>query len=166
MDALVVDPMNMLRKPDVDNRAPSLVAWIARAFAPPLEAMLRTIARDHERVISEPLRPIIADDGVGQAWRRSWRLSDGASPRLVVGIEVDEANDEAVLVTVYTDVVRRDTPPWIAARRRGEELPAVEDERRRRLFYQAMLEAVAEGAARQLRLRRLSVPQLRSQSPP
>ena len=160
MDALLGDPTNILRKPDVDNRAPSLVAWIARTLATPLEAMLAELARDGEGVIPEPLRPIIADDGVGQTWRRSWQLTDGSRPRLVVGVEVDEANDESVIVTVYTEVVRRDTPPWISARRRGERLSPEEDERRRLHFYQSMLDAVAASAAKQLHLRHVAVPTL------
>ncbi len=160
MDALFGDPMNLLRKPDVDNRAPSLVAWVARTLAAPLEAMLNELAREGEGVTPEAMRPIIADDGVGQTWRRSWQLTDGLQPRLVVGVEVDEANDETVIVTVYTEVVRRETPPWITARRRGERLPREEDERRRLLFYRSILEAVAASAAKQLHLRHVPVPAL------
>ncbi|GAC1569736.1 MAG: hypothetical protein NVS3B18_01110 [Candidatus Dormibacteria bacterium] len=160
MEALVVDPLNMLRKPDVDNRAPSLVGWVARALGPLLEEMLGELVTGRERVIAEPLRPIIAADGIGQAWRRSWQLTAGQQPRLVVGIEVEEADDETVLVTVHTEVVHRDKPPWITARRLGERVAREEDERRRAAFYQSLLEAVATGASKQLRRRDLRVPKV------
>jgi len=160
MDALLVDPLNLLRKPGVDNRAPSLVAWVAKSVESPLHEILQSLAKDGETVVTEPLRPIIADDGKTQAWRRSWRLSDGHDARLVVGLEVDEAYDSAVLVTVYTDVVLRDVPPWITARLRGEAIAPDEDRARRLAFFQELLDAVGAGATRRLGIDQVAVPRL------
>jgi hypothetical protein len=162
MDAIVDDPLNLMRKPDVDNRAPSLVAWVARDIDPGLREMLVSASRPGESVETEQIRPIVAADGVGQAWRRGWRIiREDGSTRLLVGLEVSESEDAQVLVTVQTSVVAAHVPPWIAARKRGGSLTPEENRQLRAAYYHFLLEQVSRAAARILNVPEMTVPLVR-----
>ena len=159
MDAIVDDPLNLMRKPDVDNRAPSLVAWVARDIDPGVREMLVSACLPGESVRAERIRPIVAADGIGQAWRRGWRIvRDDDATRLLVGLEVAEAKDAEVLVTVQTDTVAAHVPPWITARKRGDQLTADESRELRAAYYHFVLEQVAKAAAKNLGIPLMTVP--------
>ena len=162
MDAIVDDPLNLMRKPDVDNRAPSLVAWVARDIDPGLREMLISACGPGESVVTEVIRPIVAADGFGQAWRRGWRVvRDDDTTRLLVGLEVAESRDAEVLVTVQTDTVAAHVPPWITARKRGDTLSQDETRELRAAYYHYLLEQISNAAAKNLGIPSMIVPTVR-----
>ena len=159
MDAIGVDPLSLMRKPNLDNRAPSLVAWVARDIDSVLREMLTTAGNPGDSVITEVIRPIVAADGVGQAWRRGWRIVRAdRSTRLLVGIEVTESRDDEVLVTVQVDTVAAHVPPWITARRRGDVMSPAEARDLRSGYYQYLLGKIAKAAAKTLGIPLMPVP--------
>jgi len=159
MDAILDAPLSLMCKPDLDNRAPSLVAWVARDIDPALREMLMTASNPGDSVITEVIRPLVAADGVGQAWRRGWRIvRDDGSIRLRVGVEVAESRDAEVLVTVQIDSVAAHVPPWITARKRGDVMTPDEARDLRSLYYQFLLGQIATAAAKVLGLPLMTVP--------
>jgi hypothetical protein len=151
MRALLSAPNGVLVKPPVDNRAPSLVAWVSRDLDAGFRAVLQATCGPMDTVVVEPLKPIASASGTGQAWVRIWRGMYKNGLNLAVGLEVSEARDAEVLISVGGDTLVQQVPPWIAARRRNENVSVEIDAERRRDFYGNILSAVGLSISERLR---------------
>jgi hypothetical protein len=135
--------MDTLR-PDVDNRSPSLVDYVANALEPTLVPLLRGLCRpgSNDQLAEERLQWIRPPGGGGRRWERGWKIFDHTGVIAKVTIEVDESRDPEVDVRVGLTVVAQAVPPWIDRRRRGlPPLSAAEDAQVRESFYSALLAA-------------------------
>ncbi len=121
--------------PDIDNRAPSLVNWVARDLDPFLAATLVQVAGPGETFVREPVVSTLTDRGGARRYERAWKLVDHTGVRLTVAVFVYGEDDVTVRVRVGSTVVAEGVPPWIERRRRGMEVSAEVDRTQRALFY-------------------------------
>lgn len=132
--------------PDLDNRAPSLLDWVARDLDGPLRALLESRRGPGMLLTAEPTRRGFGAGGERvRRWERFWKLSDHTGLREWAALGVDEDVPEEVHVRVNAVVRLRAVPPWIEARRTGRVLSAAEDADERRRFNERLLESVREG---------------------
>jgi hypothetical protein len=134
--------------PDIDDRAPSLVDWIARDIDRDIRTLLARSARPGESVVADDAARLAHDFRRNSRWERSWRLVEHTGPILNVTLHVTEADDSQVHVRVGTETVADGIPPWIARRREGQDVEAAIDISQRRLFYRYLEETISEAVAR------------------
>ena len=120
--------------PDIDNRAPSLVNWIARDLDANVQRLLSGAAKTGESVITDDTVHVARDFNRKARWEQSWRLVDHTGLILKVTIQVLEENDLLVRVHVGSGVIADGIPPWIA--RRTEDSDVATDAEQRQRFYQ------------------------------
>jgi hypothetical protein len=135
-------------RPDVDDRAPSLVDWIGRDIDRDIRTLLARAARPGESVIADESARRTHDHHRNTRWERSWRLVEHTGPVLNVTLHVAEDNDSLVHVRVGTETVADGVPPWIARRREGRDVEAAIDISQRRLFYRYLEETISDAVAR------------------
>lgn len=126
--------------PDVDNRAPSLVNWIARDLDENVRRLLTGVARPGESVIADETVHVARDFNRKARWEQSWRLVDHTGVILKVTIQVFEENDSLVRVHVGSGVIADGIPPWIV--RRTEDSDVATDAEQRQRFYQWLDESI------------------------
>jgi hypothetical protein len=134
--------------PDIDDRAPSLVDWIARDIDKDIRRLLARTARPGETVIADDAARLAHDFRRNARWERSWRLIEHTGPILSVTLHVTDDDDSLVHVRVGTETVADGVPPWIARRREGQDVEAAIDISQRRLFYRYLEETISEAVAR------------------
>lgn len=134
--------------PDIDDRAPSLVDWIARDIDKGIRTLLARTARPGESVLADGAARLAHDFHRIARWERSWRLIEHTGPILNVTLHVTEEDDALVHVRVGTETVAGGVPPWIARRREGQDVEAAIDISQRRLFYRYLEETISEAVAR------------------
>ncbi len=159
-DTSVTMPM-----PDLENRAPSLVAWVARQVDSDVwQMMLHELeAAGGGQLIADPVTLVFVGVDRQRAWERAWKLATHEGEKRRVSLVVEEANDNEVAVRVGANIVMRLLPPWIGHRMRHERVSAEQDEMEREAFNRAVLQAVEQGLAHERALaQRLS----RSQGTP
>ena len=140
--------------PDLDNRAPSLVGWMARQIdADVWRLMLRELdAAAGGQLIADPVTLVFIGVERQRAWERAWKLATHEGDQRRVSLVVEEANDHEVVIKVGSNVVDRLVPPWIAHRQRGETVTPEDDLREREQLNQHVLEAVERGLLREREL--------------
>jgi hypothetical protein len=126
--------------PDIDNRAPSLVSWVARDLDANVRRLLSGAARAGESVIADETVHVARDFNRKARWEQSWRLVDHTGLILKVTIQVLEENDTLVRVHVGSGVIADGVPPWIV--RRSEETDMATDTAQRQRFYQWLDESI------------------------
>ncbi len=134
--------------PDVDDRAPSLVDWIARDIDRDIRRLLARSARPGESVLADDAARLKHDHRRNARWERSWRLVEHTGPVLNVTLHVTEDDDSLIHVRVGTETVVDGVPPWIARRRDGQDVEAAIDISQRQLFYRYLQETIAEAVVR------------------
>ena len=134
--------------PDLNDRAPSLVNWIARDLDEAVRKLLgRTVHNGESVIVDESVR--LAHDPARKArWERSWRIVEHTGLVLKVTVHVSEDNDSLVHVKVGTEMVADGVPPWIARRREGQEVEAAIDVSQRQLFYNFLEENISTAVVR------------------
>jgi hypothetical protein len=142
---LAGDPLS---HPDVGNRAPSLVNWVANDLDPPVREILSRLAHAGERVLSDQEVTLVHDQNRQPRWERSWRLVDHTGVIVKITVIVSDDDDALVRVRVGSDDVVRAVPPWIERRRRGLQSTADVDASQRRIFYRFIEENIAATAER------------------
>lgn len=135
-------------RPDVNDRAPSLVDWIGRDLDRDIRKLLGRTARPGESVIADDSARLAHDFRRNARWERSWRVVDHTGPVLNVTLHVAEADASLVHVRVGTEAVANGVPPWIARRREGQDVEAAIDISQRRLFYRYLEETISEAVVR------------------
>jgi hypothetical protein len=121
--------------PDVDNRAPSLVNWVARDLDAFVASTLARIATPGQTVVREPVVSGHAERGGGRRYERGWKLVDHTGLRLVVAVFVGDGEDTTIRVRVGQTVVAEGVPPWVERHLRGIEVSEETDRSQRALFY-------------------------------
>ncbi|HYA00468.1 MAG TPA: hypothetical protein VEK76_08970 [Candidatus Binatia bacterium] len=121
--------------PDVDNRAPSLVNWVARDLDAFVAATLVQTAEAGETFVREPAVTTHVERNAVRRYERAWKLVDHTGVRLAVAVYVDGEEEVSIHVRVGSAVVAEGVPPWIERRRRGLEVSAEVDRSQRALFY-------------------------------
>ncbi|MHB8718891.1 MAG: hypothetical protein ACYDAC_08385 [Candidatus Dormibacteria bacterium] len=137
--------------PDIDNRGPSLVSWIANEISDRVAEILAAAAAPGESVAVEPHVVVIYDQNRNRRWERSWKLIEPTGVTLKVSAQVAEndGDDALVDVRVGSNVIARGVPPWIARRRAGQTVDAEVDAAQRDLFRRFFLDHIATEVARQ-----------------
>lgn len=135
-------------RPDLDDRAPALVDWIARDLDKDIRTLLARNARPGESVISDDAVRLAHDFRRNPRWERSWRIVEHTGPVLNVTLHVAEDDDALVHVRVGTETVANGIPPWIARRKEGQDVEAAIDISQRRLFYRHLGETISEAVTR------------------
>lgn len=138
--------------PDVDNRGPSLVNFVAAELDRVVIPLLETVARSEERVLGDEEVTMAFDPERNPRWERSWKLVEATGVVIKVTVFVDDRVDSEVNVRVGTDVVAQAVPPWIHHRMRGESVSPTVDQSERQLFYRYLEESIT-AAVNQLRVR-------------
>jgi hypothetical protein len=126
--------------PDVDNRAPSLVSWIARDLDETVRKLLTGVAGPGESVIADETVHVARDFNRKARWEQSWRLVDHTGLILKVTIQVFEENDSLVRVHVGSGVIADGVPPWIV--RRTADSDVATDLEQRQRFYKWLDESI------------------------
>ncbi len=134
--------------PDLNDRAPSLVNWIARDLDQSIRRLLARAARSGESVIVDESVRLAHDPARKARWERSWRIVEHTGLVLKVTVHVSEDNDSLVHVRVGTEMVADGVPPWIARRREGQEVEAAIDVSQRQLFYRFLEENISSAVIR------------------
>jgi hypothetical protein len=142
--------------PDLDNRAPSLVNWVARDVEQVIQEIVTGYrgALGTDRLVSDPVNLVFLGPERARVWERAWKLVDHTGWSLRVSLEVDELRDTQVAVRVGRNVVARMVPPWIEARQRGEQLAPEVDAAQRAEFYRGLTAAVASAIEQEISARR------------
>ena len=135
MGALGSKANNPRALPDVGNRGASLVRWLYRDLDRTMTTLLEGISSERDHLMRDSEVAVSRPAGGGRRWEMSWKLGSPAGIRVRVSLMVEEADDSIVLVRLGDEVVASGTPPWIEARRRGEQLTEDEDREQRRQFY-------------------------------
>lgn len=121
--------------PDLDNRSPSLVNWVARDLDAFVAATLVQSAGPGETFVREPVVSTHVDRSGFRRYERAWKLVDHTGLRLAVAVFVAAEDDVTVRVRVGPGVVAEGVPPWIERRSQGLEVSAEVDRTQRALFY-------------------------------
>lgn len=130
--------------PDIDNRAPSLVEWVADDIEADLVHTLTRIGGEREADLSlvpDPLRLVFIGGDRQRAWQRAWKLDRHTGIAYEVQLLVAEDADTEVVVSINHNIVARITPPWIERSRQTGELGADEDAAARRRFHDELVAA-------------------------
>lgn len=132
--------------PDVDNRAPSLVNWLARELDAAIRLeLLGEVRNAQAQLTSEPLGLIFIGVGRKRAWERAWTLSGNEGFEYRVALVSEEANPTEVAVAVGAKTIGKGSPPWIGEQH--EESPSPDESARRQAFNSYLLELVQSGIA-------------------
>ena len=129
--------------PSLNNRAPSLVAWVAYDLDDPIQSMLEKAAFGRPNMQ-------ISQQAIGSqasAWSFGWHLSIDGLVAHSIFLEVSEAKDSYFTVIVDGQRVVIAEPPWITRRREGKWVPEYQDQNERQAFYAEISRRIA-GALR------------------
>jgi hypothetical protein len=140
--AIGENALDIMGWPDIDNRAPSLVNWIARELDDRVRGLLDEVIEGEERILVDRTVGMAYDQDRRRRWERSWKLVETTGLVMKISISVDEREDALVSVRVGKDTVAQGVPPWIARRHSGEDLDPDVDRLRRELFYRFLEENI------------------------
>ncbi len=128
--------------PDLSNRAPSLVSWVAREVDADVREILSQYAAPGSHLSVDPVYLVFLGSHRRRAWERAWKVSDHTGHSLRVALIVEEDADVEVGIKVGSAIRARIVPPWIALRLRHRPMDPYEDARRRKEFNTRILEIV------------------------
>lgn len=139
---LAIPEDERLNPPDRDNRAPSLLDWMARDLDPDIRSALDTVRLPGDHFTTEPAHLAHIGPQRIRAWVRTWKLMDHTGFSHWVAVDVPEVSQTEVAIRVDGVVVARAEPPWIRARRQGITLSPEEDAEERQRFRDGIIELV------------------------
>jgi hypothetical protein len=104
--------------PDLANRAPSLVEFMARRLHAGVVQLLQAIGAEHPgaSIAADGLHATMSGAPRVRGWEHKWRLFDNTGPLATLAVRVDEEADSVVQVRVDGSVVKSAVPPWITER--------------------------------------------------
>jgi hypothetical protein len=140
--------------PDLDDRAPSLVNWIANDLDRDVRRLLAQAARPGEDVITDGFVQLTRDKVRKARWERSWRIVDHTGLVLKIGIYIDEGDDSLVHVRVGDRLVAEGVPPWITDRQDGDESTPTVEISRRQQFHASLEESIGAAVQQAANFRR------------
>lgn len=141
------DPIPTTSFPDLDNRAPSLAAWVTRSIdAAVWELLLDELGNETGgQLVADPVTLVFHGVERKRGWERAWKLVTHTGVARRVGVLVEETDDAAVVVKVGAQIVAHEVPPWIAHRRTGERVSGDDDVREREAFNDRIIAAIRNG---------------------
>jgi hypothetical protein len=134
--------------PDISDRGPGLINWIARDLDKDIRTLLARTVRPGESVIVDEAVRLKHDHWRQARWERSWRIVEHTGPVLAVTVHMSEDDDSRVHVRVGAEMVADSVPPWISRRTQGVEVEAAIDISQRQLFYQLLEENISAAIIR------------------
>ncbi|HEY6471200.1 MAG TPA: hypothetical protein VI434_15715 [Candidatus Dormibacteraeota bacterium] len=134
--------------PDLLDRGPGLINWIARDLDKDIRTLLARTVRPGESVIVDDAVRLKHDHWRQARWERSWRIVEHTGPVLAVTVHMSEDDESRVHVRVGAEMVADSVPPWIARRSQGVEVEAAIDISQRQLFYQMLEENISAAIIR------------------
>jgi len=126
--------------PDLENRAPSLVNWVAQQVDADVRGILERYADGSSIIDQSAILPV--GHAARRAWTRHWKVLSHTGFDVRISLTVAESDDTTVRAAVDGTVVSEAEPPWIASRRTGAALSPEEDAEERARFHRALIEAV------------------------
>ena len=141
MVALLSAPEDERDFPDLDNRAPSLVEFMAGRLHAGIVWILEATAAAYPGASIGTDGLHITRSGMPRVrgWQHQWRLFDPTGPLATLALRVDEETDDLVQARVDGSVVHKAVPPWISQRAAPSE---EEDVARREAFDDELLSAM------------------------
>ena len=142
--------------PDVENRTPALVVYVADHLDTRIRTLLEEMRRPErgETISTEPLMLVTLPPAI-RRWNLSWTLYDNTGMTLRIGIDVEENQDTELALRVNSRVIARVVPPWISRRKAGLPLTGEDDPADREAFYDGLIalyfRPAAEAEARWMR---------------
>lgn len=134
--------------PDVDDRAPSLVNWVARDLDKNIRILLTDATRSGESVVVEDTVRFVRVHTRNAHWERSWRIVAHTGLILKVTVLVAEDNDALVYVRVGTETVATAVPPWIVRPADGDGVAVAINISQRERFYRLLEENISAAVTR------------------
>ena len=125
--------------PAIDNRAPSLVQWIANAVEDRVSNLLQEYQTTEQQFIVDPLAYVRNSTTGYHRWERSWKLVSYQGVDVKIAIEVDEQRDGLMVARVGHILAMRAIPPWIDHRAEGHRVSVEQDAAERLEFYSQLL---------------------------
>ena len=138
--AIGTEPDRLASLPDLENRAPSLVSWVAQDVDPDVRQLLERYAGTGTTIDESAIFPL--GHVTRRTWTRHWKVLSHTGFDVRISLMVAEAEDTTVRVSVDGTVVAELEPPWIARRGSGQALSPEEDEAERALFRRQLIDAV------------------------
>ncbi|MGH7687067.1 MAG: hypothetical protein ACREN2_09665 [Candidatus Dormibacteria bacterium] len=135
------EPVPTTALPDLDNRAPSLVAWMTRALDGDVWAALlgELGSETGGQLVADPVTLVFYGIERRRAWERCWKLVTHTGVARRVSILVEENDDATVMVKVGSKVVDSAVPPWIEHRRNHESVNDDNDALERSAFNERLM---------------------------
>jgi hypothetical protein len=133
-------------RPDLENRAPSLVEWVADDTAADIARTLHSVCGGRApdlQAVSTGLDLVFVGIERERVWQRTWKLNQYKGVAYEVSLQVAEEQDSNVLVRVNHNEVARLVPPWIEQRLVGVTVSPTEDAAGRRRFHEEVITAIA-----------------------
>ena len=138
--AIGTEPDRLASLPDLENRAPSLVNWVARDVDPHVREILQRYADRGTTIDESAIVPV--GHVTRRTWTRHWKVLSHTGFDVRISLMVAEAEDTMVRISVDGTVVAEMEPPWIARRRSGMTLSPEQDEAERAQFRRQLVDAV------------------------
>jgi hypothetical protein len=151
VSALPVGPAGQAATmPDLENRAPSLVSWVAREVDADIRELLLSgfPPGGGTELVTDPVYLVFTGGDRRRAWERAWKVVDRAGRSLRVCLLVEECADAEVAIQVNSAIVERLAPPWIVQRLYGAQPPPELDAQRRKDFNQRVFGIIRKGIDR------------------
>ena len=148
--AIGLDVVQRSLAPDLQNRAPSLVNWIANDLDERVRALLagQITQSGLEELGEERVHLVKANDGA-RRWDRSWKLFDHTGVTLKVTISVAEADDTLAIIRMGQSVLMQMVPPWIDRRINRVDVSPEQDAEERQIFYERIFDRVSDAVAKE-----------------
>ena len=145
----VNEPIPTTSFPDLDNRAPSLAAWVARGIDGDVWGLLleELGGQAGGQLIADPVGLSFQGLERRRGWERAWKLVTHTGVARRVSVVVEEADDSVVLVKVGRAVVDRVVPPWIEHRRNHERVSDEQDAAERQALNERLVASIRQGLA-------------------
>ena len=104
--------------PDLENRIPAVINWLARATEDDVVATLHSVCGAlGEVLVSDPVRFVLVPPDRVRTWERVWKTCSTTGVTCRVAIAVEEKSPNAVLIKVNSMVVKTVATPWERALR-------------------------------------------------
>jgi len=133
-------PDRLRSLPDLENRAPSLVNWVAHDVDADVRALLQHYSSAGATVTDSPIQA--AGHATSRIWSRHWKVLSHTGFDVRIALSVAENQDTLLLGYVEGTLVHTVEPPWIASRRRGAPVSDAEDSAARERFRKDLIAAL------------------------
>jgi hypothetical protein len=140
--AIGAEPDHLRSLPDLENRAPSLVNWMARDLDSDIRSLMARFSGPGVEVADSTIMPI--GPPANRSWSRHWKVHSHTGFALRISIAVAEREDTLLQVQVEGTLIASAEPPWITARKQNAVLSWDEDLAARVHFRAELISAMEQ----------------------